>query len=523
MTGTYQECGGRQDRDIEVIDDCHKKARHAAARYTRPVDVMALGYRTDLAVRVLEGSELTEYPDCVVVRSPANPGFRWGNFLLLRRWPRAGETLDWMERFRKEFPAADYVALGVDVPGMEGADAKAEAELRDAGFSSDVATVLTAAAVGRPRHPNLTADFRPLATDDDWRQANELAITCFPGGPAEREFMTLRTAARRQLAGSGRGAWFGAFLGDRLVAQLGVFTTAETGGVVRFQDVQTHPGARRQGLAGSLLFTAASYASDVLAATTQVIVADPAGEAIRLYRSMGFADQERQISLERVLPAVDAAAAWDGLDEPWREAFRQAWEAVRAGNIGVGACAATRDGEIVHASRNRVNDEDGPHGEIFGSSLAHAEMNVLARLGFRRYRDLVLTTTLQPCLQCSGAIRLSRIGSVRFAGHDVYWDGYHDFARLSDREARRPRPAERIGPRGDEIGVFGLLISRFRLGNPRLVGGFEQVLRSIGEGPVLDVAFALEDGGQLEGLLAMEVEHALAAVWPDLTRLARSV
>jgi tRNA(Arg) A34 adenosine deaminase TadA len=220
---------------------------------------------------------------------------------------------------------------------------------------------------------------------------------------------------------------------------------------------------------------------------------------------------------------MDAAQAWTGLDEPWREAFRQAWDAVRAGNIGVGACAATRDGEIIHASRNRVNDPDGPHGEIFGSSLAHAEMNVLARLGFRRYRDLVLTTTLQPCLQCAGAIRLSRIGTVRFAGHDRYWDGYHDFAKFHAREVQRPKPAERIGPRADEIGVFGLLISRFRLGNPRLVGGFEQVLRSLGEGPVLDAAFALEDRGELESLLTMEVEQALASVWPDLADLARLV
>src|SRR5580692_1464068 len=48
---------------------------------------------------------------------------------------------------------------------------------------------------------------------------------------------------------------------------------------------------------------------------------------------------------------------WDGLDEAWREAFRQAWEAVRTGNIGVGACASTLDGEIIHAARNRVNDQ----------------------------------------------------------------------------------------------------------------------------------------------------------------------
>ena len=218
--------------------------------------------------------------------------------------------------------------------------------------------------------------------------------------------------------------------------------------------------------------------------------------------------------------SIGAGRLWDGLDEAWREAFRQGWEAVRNGNIGVGACASTLDGEIIHAARNRVNDQDGPHGEIFGSSLAHAEMNVLARLEFRRYRNLVLTTTLQPCLQCAGAIRLARIGTVRIAGHDTYWDGYHDFAKLAGREARRPRPATRIGPRSDELGVFGLLISRFRLGNPRLVEGFDGTLRALGEGPVLDLAYELEDGGELENLLPMDVSQALAAVWPRLQALS---
>ena len=207
---------------------------------------------------------------------------------------------------------------------------------------------------------------------------------------------------------------------------------------------------------------------------------------------------------------------WDGLDEAWREAFRQAWEAVRTGNIGVGACASTLDGEIIHAARNRVNDQDGPHGEIFGSSLAHAETNVIARLAFRRYRDLVLTTTLQPCLQCAGAIRLARIGTVRIAGHDAYWDGYHDFAKLAEREAHKPRPVARTGPRGDEVGVFGLLISRFRLGNPRLVDGFDGTLRALGEGPVLDLAYELEDSGELAGLLPLDVSEALAALLPRL-------
>ena len=211
------------------------------------------------------------------------------------------------------------------------------------------------------------------------------------------------------------------------------------------------------------------------------------------------------------LPA-GAARLWVGLDEAWQEAFRQAWDALRGGNIPVGACASTPDGKIVRSARNRVNDDEGPPGEIFGSSLAHAEMNVLARLPFRSRRDLVLTTTLEPCLQCAGAIRLGPIATVRIAGADRYWDGCHEFGKLSAREARRVQPA-RIGPRGDELGTFATLIS---LIGPALTPRFEEALRALGQGPMTDLAHELADGGEVARLTAMEVDEALGYLWPRL-------
>ncbi|MGZ4434674.1 MAG: hypothetical protein ACXVW7_13770 [Trebonia sp.] len=57
-------------------------------------------------------------------------------------------------------------------------------------------------------------------------------------------------------------------------------------------------------------------------------------------------------------------------------------------------------------------------------------------------------------------------------------DGCHDFAMLSPREAQRAQPA-REGPRSDELGVFG----------------------------------------ECERLAAMEVNEALAYLWPRLTEL----
>jgi tRNA(Arg) A34 adenosine deaminase TadA len=221
------------------------------------------------------------------------------------------------------------------------------------------------------------------------------------------------------------------------------------------------------------------------------------------------------VDLATADPMAAAARVWTGLDEPWREAFRQAWEALRTGNIAVGACASTPDGEIVHAARNRVNDREGPTGEIFGSALAHAETNVLARLPFRGRQDLVLTTTLQPCLQCAGAIRLGPVASVRFAGPDRYWDGCHEFGRLCAREARRAQPA-RVGPRRDELGAFATLISRLA----HSPAGYEEKLRMVGEGPIFDLVHELNGRGETELLAAMDVTEGLGYLWTRLGVLA---
>jgi tRNA(adenine34) deaminase len=217
-------------------------------------------------------------------------------------------------------------------------------------------------------------------------------------------------------------------------------------------------------------------------------------------------------------PADPATSLWAGLDEPWREAFRQAWEARRSGNIAVGACASTPGGEIVRSARNRVMDGEGPPGEIFGSALAHAETNVLARLPFRQHRGLVLTTTLEPCLQCAAAIRLGPIATVRFAGPDLYWAGCHAFGKLSVREALRSQPA-RIGPRRDELGTFATLISRF---GPTLTPGYEKALRILGDGAVVDLVHELEDSGEAERLVAMEVSEAFGYLWPRLRDLTEA-
>jgi tRNA(adenine34) deaminase len=216
---------------------------------------------------------------------------------------------------------------------------------------------------------------------------------------------------------------------------------------------------------------------------------------------------------------ANAAGLWAGLDEPWQVAFGQAWEALRRGSIAVGACASSPDGQVVAASRNRVSEADGPPGEVFGSSLAHAETNVLARLPFRHRRELVLTTTLEPCLQCAAAIRLGPVAVVRFAGADRYWAGCHEFGRLSAREAARRQP-ERIGPRRDELGMFAAVMS---LLGPALTDRYATALRGLGDGPLIDLALELRDGDEVGRLAALDVADALGYLWPRLRELCTAI
>ena len=246
-----------------------------------------------MALRVLEGAEVIDRGDHLVIRSLDNPGFWWGNFLLLGAMPETGTAGSWLARFAAEFPAARHVALAVDTTDEV---AVIPGEFAAAGLEPQHGTVLTCAAVRPPPHRNAETEIRPLTSDADWRHSFELGVRCF-GEDGAQEYLKRRAGARRRLTQAGAGAWFGAFSGGLLLAQLGVCDAS--GGFARYQDVEPDPAARRRGLAGTLVWHAGRYGREVLGASTLVIVADPAAAAIRLYRACGFADLQSQLTFER--------------------------------------------------------------------------------------------------------------------------------------------------------------------------------------------------------------------------------
>ena len=261
--------------------------------------IVSLGYQTDLMLLGLQGSVIEQRAGYQVIRTPANPTFYWGNFLLLSRPPAPGTVASWMSSFAREFPDAEHVAIGVD--GTSG-DAGDQSELAAAGLEAECSTVLTTGATKPPPRPNETAQFRVLDSDADWLAALELQEVVYGYGDPKgwQGFQGRRLQAMRGLQDQGFGAWFGAFQAGRMVCGLGVF--GDGGGIARFQAVDTHPEHRNRGLAGTLVYHASQYALREMAAQTLVIVAEPAGPAIGIYRSVGFRDAETQVQFQRHQP-----------------------------------------------------------------------------------------------------------------------------------------------------------------------------------------------------------------------------
>ena len=257
------------------------------------MDVQSLAWRTDLALLTYAGSTVEDRGDHLVVRTPANPGFYWGNFLLLDAAPAVDDLPAWLTAFEQEFPEAGHRTFGVD--GTDGASDDL-APFREAGFGTEGSTVMTAASVHPPARPDTEATIRHLASADDWAQQVALAMV---GEEAElnTDFASRRAAAERALVEQGRGQWFGAFLGGQLVSSLGLFVASE--GLARFQEVKTHPDFRGRGLCGTLVHHASRYGFDEVGVGTLVMVADPDYLAIGVYRAVGFTDSETQLQATR--------------------------------------------------------------------------------------------------------------------------------------------------------------------------------------------------------------------------------
>lgn len=243
----------------------------------------SLAMRTELLT--LSGiSHLTQQDGYVVQSTPSEPDFWMGNQLILS--DAILSASDGFALFETHFPDARHRSIVWDIPNLDPARvvdlAKTGCEIE--GFDT--------LKLKGPLRDAQTPDgivLRPLDGPEDWAKAQSLqteigiedgrdAVTYVP-------YLARRNAGRREQIAKGIGQWFGAFDGDQLVAQMGMFHDDT---VARYQSVETAASHRKRGICSALLRHCALWALDRSPNADVVIVAEADADAGRLYRKMGF-------------------------------------------------------------------------------------------------------------------------------------------------------------------------------------------------------------------------------------------
>ena len=268
------------------------------------------GWRTDFLLHRV-GGEIIERDDCIVVRTPGNEGFYWGNCLMIAETPADGDLAHWLRRFDEEVAAGRlgvrHVAIGVSsVPPPEGA----LPAWREAGFEM-VETATMRLMPGQLRAlPEADVDPQPRLCPIDFRRDIPLFVdlqSVDPQGHEPEGYRRFREAQMRrfaQLYAMELGDWFGLWHGDILVADCGLLRDGALG---RFQNVLVHPAWRRRGLCRALVHAVCRWGFERWGLTELLMCADPEDVAIDIYESLGFERFDREWGLQRNPPEDEAA------------------------------------------------------------------------------------------------------------------------------------------------------------------------------------------------------------------------
>jgi len=265
------------------------------------------GWRTDFILHRF-GAEILERADCLVVRTPSNPTFYWGNCLVLPRAPRDEELAHWLARFDEEIaarqPASRHVAIGIDAPYA----GEPMPSWTAAGFERRVTMMLRLKPGGLldpPRPARGEVAVRPVDPATESEAVIEVEATDV--GPFEpegyRSYLRLQWQRYRTMQAAGQLQWFGLWCDGTLAATCGLIRDAAAEGASgRFQRVVTHAAWRRRGLATALVHAVSAYALRQWRLAEVYMAADPAEAAIGIYRSLGYLDLGTDWGLQRNAP-----------------------------------------------------------------------------------------------------------------------------------------------------------------------------------------------------------------------------
>ncbi len=265
-----------------------------------------LSYRTDCIFHRQDGFVETR-EDYWVIRTPSNPTYWFGNLLIFRDAPRAGDEERWLARHAAEFgDTLNHTTIAWDEPSP--GDHRG---FLDRGFRLDSGAALSLERYDTPPPTNPALIVRPVVDDHGWREVVRVQTRCDDEDPHFTPdggvFRTAQALAARRFAEAGRGQWWGAYDGDTLLGSLGLFFD-ETGELGRFQYVTTDPAHRRRKACSTLLDHAIRHAFDTVGAKRLVICTEgiETNPAMTVYQRCGFRPADTSYAVTRLNAPVTA-------------------------------------------------------------------------------------------------------------------------------------------------------------------------------------------------------------------------
>jgi ribosomal protein S18 acetylase RimI-like enzyme len=233
-------------------------------------------------------SIIEDVGDALVIVTPHNPYWRWGNLIVLKNPPRAEDVGRWRALYEKRIAPNQAIPNRILIWDETTIDTSTIEEYKKDNLTFSPYNVLTLKSLTQPKNHNGRISIKEVFDNDEaWQDVIEANIESFGVSEtsdykdyAERRFSDHRSHIRK-----GAGRWYSAFVDGEFAGSLGIFAGD---GLCRFQEVAVRPKFRRQSVASTLVYHGASRAREEYPNHLQVIVADPEGEAINVYRQIGF-------------------------------------------------------------------------------------------------------------------------------------------------------------------------------------------------------------------------------------------
>jgi ribosomal protein S18 acetylase RimI-like enzyme len=235
-----------------------------------------------------EHSAIEDVGDAMVIVTPQNPYWRWGNLIVLKKPPRREDVDRWRELYEKKIAPNQVNPNRIIMWDETGADSAAIEEYKKDNLKFSPFDILTLKSLLQPKNLNDRIAIKEIGDrDEEWNEAIEANVESFGASdtPDYRHYAERRMADHRSLIANGRGRWYAARADGEFAGSLGFFAGDD---LCRFQEVAVRPKFQRQGIASALVYHAASVAREEYPNNPQVIVADPNGSAIGVYRRIGF-------------------------------------------------------------------------------------------------------------------------------------------------------------------------------------------------------------------------------------------